>query len=231
MIVFSYSFPHKKSQDFILLINALGYKIEAVIASRPRRLNLPAKKYRYKPEHTGLVEIPEICKNLRISYHEFADHNSKECADLLADLKCDVGIIAGARILKRSVIDVFSKGIVNFHPGIIPHARGLDSMLWSIYLGLPIGITAHFIDERIDAGRVLMKEFVKIRQDDTMIDLSLRMYETQLLLLPRVLKSIMDDNVKTECVSYEDSGYRKSFPYELEDDLLKKFEQRKMVTM
>ena len=227
MIVFSYSFPHKKSQDFILLINALGYKIEAVIASRPRKLNLPAKKYRYKPEHTGLVEVPEMCKNLNIPYYEFDNHNSKECIDILMHLKPELGIIAGARILKRPVIDAFSKGIMNFHPGIIPQVRGLDSMLWSIYLGLPIGVTVHFIDERVDAGRVLMREFVKIRQDDTIIDLSLRMYETQLLLLPRVLKAITDDNVKTENISYEDSGYRKSFPYELEDELIKSFEQRK----
>jgi len=231
MIVFGYNFPHKKTQDFILLINALGYIIEAVIATRPRELNLPAKKYRYKPEHTGLIEVPEMCKNLNVPYYEFDNHNSKDCIDVLLHLKPEFGIIAGARILKKPVIDAFSKGILNFHPGIIPQVRGLDSMLWAIYLGLPIGVTVHFIDERVDAGRVLMREFVKIRQDDTIIDLSLRMYETQLLLLPRVLKAITDDNVKTENVSYEDSGYRKSFPYELEDELIKRFEQRKKESM
>lgn len=227
MIVFTYSFPHKKSQDFILLINALGYQIEAVVASRPKKLNLPRKKYRYKPVHTGLFEISDICNHLKIPYYEFDDHNSKDCVNLLSVMKCDLGIIAGARILKGAVIDAFSKGVVNFHPGIIPQARGLDSMLWSLYLDLPIGVTGHFIDERIDAGRVIMRKYVNIQKDDTIIDLSLRLYETQLEMLPEIFNAISDKSFKTEAISYDDSGYHKSFPFDLEDEVMRKFELRK----
>ena len=61
-------------------------------------------------------------------------------------------MIAGARILKRPVIDRFSIGIINFHPGLIPEARGLDALLWSIRGDLPLGVTSHLIDERVDAS-------------------------------------------------------------------------------
>ena len=54
-----------------------------------------------------------------------------------------------------------SKGIINFHPGLIPEARGLDTPQWCIYDGIPLGVTSHFIDSKVDAGRIIERvEFV-----------------------------------------------------------------------
>ncbi len=227
MVIFAYSFPHKKSQDFILYSSSLGFRIDAVIASRPRNLSLPPKKYRYKPIHTGLLNIRLICQNLGIPYFEVDRHNSEECSSTLSKLTPDIGVIAGARILKNEAIEKFSIGIINFHPGLIPDVRGLDSLLWSIYLGIPLGVTAHFIDERVDAGRILRRKKVDIRQDDTFVDLSLRLYESQLSMLPEVLETALGKRQDLEVVSFDESGYRKSFPRELEDELPKKLEEMK----
>nr|WP_279231358.1 formyltransferase family protein [Thermus altitudinis] len=112
-----------------------------------------------------------------------APHNSESTIALLQELKPDIGIIGGARILKKAVIDLFKIGILNLHPGLIPEVRGLDAMLWSIYHDIPLGVTAHLIDERVDAGRILIREEVPVYLDDTILDVSERIHDLQIMLI------------------------------------------------
>ena len=49
-------------------------------------------------------------------------------------------------------------GILNFHPGLLPDIRGLDSVLWSIEKNYPIGVTAHLINNKIDAGKLVCQK-------------------------------------------------------------------------
>ena len=225
MVIFTYSFPHKKSQDFIIYTYILGYKIDAVVATQPKQLKKPLRKHRYKPIHEGLLDIRFLCSRLNIEYHEFEDHNSEECISFLRSLEPDLGLIGGSRILKSEVIEIFKKGIVNFHPGLIPEVRGMDSMLWAIYYGKPLGVTAHFIDKRVDAGRVILKRKISVQPDDTFLDLSLRLYETQLSMLPEVLALVHTKRPEDFPPVPKGSGKPNSyFPPEKENELQEKFE-------
>ena len=169
LAVFCYNFPHKKSQDFIIRLFLEGIKVVCVFAADPVELNIPPASIRTKIRHIGLLHPRYIAERLGIEYF-VAPHNSSEVITKIKDNNLNLGIIAGARILKAPVIESFSKGIINFHPGLIPEARGLDAMLWSIYKSIPLGVTAHLIDENIDAGYILLKEKIFINPDDTLLD-------------------------------------------------------------
>ena len=67
----------------------------------------------------------------------------------------------------KNVIDSFSNGIINFHPGVLPENRGLDNLKWAIYNNLPQGVTTHLIDENIDVEQIY-KEFM-IDLEDTIL--------------------------------------------------------------
>ncbi len=187
--LFVYNFPHKKTQDFLLRLFLEGYDVEAVLGCDPVDLRLPQSVLRVKPKHTDMLHPKVICERLRIPYFE-TPHNSQGTIDLIKLSHLHIGVIAGARILKEPVINAFSRGVINFHPGLIPEVRGIDALKWAIYKNLPIGVTAHFIDERTDAGRIICREEVPLYADDTLIDVSLRQYEAQVNLLPRVLRLI-----------------------------------------
>ena len=60
-------------------------------------------------------------------------HNSKEALDFYNSVKPDYGIILGARILSRDVIDFFKFGIFNFHRGLLPQNRGLIILLSGLF--------------------------------------------------------------------------------------------------
>ena len=153
------------------------------------------------------------------------DHASRHCVELLKALRPQIGIIAGARVLPRTVIECFSLGIINFHPGLIPHVRGLDALQWAIHLDQPLGVTAHLIDHRIDAGRIAEQRLIDEFADDTLIDMSLRLEELQVQMVSSTLKIITTCNpADLEVVS--EGVYRRSFPAEWSTSLSEAFARR-----
>lgn len=184
--VFVYNFPHRKVQDFLFKLFLEGVQVESVLAANPVKLAMPEPSVRVKPRYRGLVHPREICERFGWSY-TVIDHKSEECAQTLRRLDIDLGIVAGARILPMVVISSVRIGIVNIHPGLIPDVRGMDALQWAIYDQKPLGVTAHFMDERVDAGRLILCREIEEYADDTLIDLSLRLHDMQVEILPEVL--------------------------------------------
>lgn len=214
--VFCYNFPHKKTQDFLLRLFLENIKIDCIFAADPVQLKIPPAAVRTKIRHIALIHPKEIAERLGIEYYVMP-HNSYEVAQLITKRHIDLGIIAGARILKSHVIDSFSRGIINFHPGLIPEARGLDALLWSIYNKIPLGVTAHLIDEHVDAGYILLKERIPIWEDDTILDLSERLYEKQIeMLRPAIEAALKGEGVPVNPTT----PYNRKMPEELEKQVI-----------
>lgn len=180
--VFAYNFHHKKTQDFLLRLFCEGIEVSHVLACDPVQLNIPPSSIRTKVRHGALLHPKVISERIGAPYTVVA-HNDPSAIEVINAEEIELGIIAGARILKGPIIDAFKLGVINFHPGLIPEARGLDAMLWSIYNDVPLGVTAHLIDERIDAGKILLKREIEIQNDDSIFDLSEKLYEIQIEML------------------------------------------------
>lgn len=214
--VFCYNFPHKKTQDILLRLFLEGIKINCIFSAEPIPLNIPPSTIHTKIKHIAVVHPKQIADRLSIKYYVLP-HNSLDVKELIKSNNIDLGIIAGARILKAYIINSFSIGIINFHPGLIPEARGLDAMLWSIYKGIPLGVTAHLIDDHIDAGRIIIKEKIPIYKNDTLLDLSERLYEKQLdILSPSIEKALKGD---LTYVDVRGSCYNKKMPENIEKQI------------
>jgi methionyl-tRNA formyltransferase len=210
--LFSYNFPHKKTQDFILRVIAEGYKIDVIYAADAVKLNIPGSTIKTKINHIGLVHPSKIAENLGIDYIVIP-HDSEDLSQNIKSRQIDIGLITGARILKEDVINSFRIGVINFHPGVIPDARGLDALLWSIYKKHPIGVTAHLIDKRIDAGGLLEIRKINIYASDTLLDLSERLYEIQLDMIAGAIKK----TVANQTFLLDNYGqYNRKMPAELE---------------
>jgi len=183
-VLFAYNFNHRKTRDFIIMMEKLGCNLDYILAAPKVKLNLPESKIRTSVKSKEYFHPKEIAEMFDIPYF-VVHHNSEECRKILKKRGADIGIISGARIISKDTIDAFSYGIINFHPGIIPINRGLDNLKWAIELNIPQGITAHFIDKRVDAGRIILKKEIPIYQDDTLFDVQQRLYDTQLELMNR----------------------------------------------
>lgn len=189
--IFAYSFPHKKTYDFLTFLKAHGFDNVCVIAAPKVKLNSqPSEKLFSTLELTyPVVPCGALCSQLGYKYLEAKHSDLGRISSFLNINSClDVAIVSGARILSAGIISLFKQGIINFHPGEIPETSGLDSFYWMIKTKALPGTTVHYIDHRIDAGRLMFFHECFVDEDDTPKTLAAKLYDNQLSAFNRLLK-------------------------------------------
>ncbi len=218
LAVFTYDFPHRKTQDFLLRLVLYEYEVRQVLIAPFEHLITSYGGFRTKPRHLGALDARDVCCALKLPCCSMS-HSSDQAVYELEVSRVDVGIVAGARILKRDIIEACKKGIINIHPGLIPEVRGSDSLKWAVYKGEKLGVTAHFIDERVDAGRIILRREIEVHPDDTWVDLSLRLEEVQPEVLIEALRLVEEKEVEEFPLVGEVGKANSYFPVELEGEL------------
>jgi phosphoribosylglycinamide formyltransferase-1 len=88
------------------------------------------------------------------------------------ELVCLAGYL---RLLSPEFVRAYPDRIVNIHPSLLPSFPGLDAQRQAIIHGVKIsGCTVHFVNEDLDAGRIILQKSVVVRDDDTEETLSAR---------------------------------------------------------
>ena len=195
VVIFGYNFPHSKCETFIQILKKYNIQISAYIAAEKIKLKLLKKKFKKNISLKPIFKPNDLCKLNNIPYYLSA-HNSNKTIDIIKKSKANLGIIAGARILKSNIIDSFKYGIINFHPGKILQASGLDALLWSISKDLKPYVTTHFIDYRIDAGRRIFQSEVKINIYDRLEDIKFKSLLAEYEALEKLCKNYLSKKIK-----------------------------------
>jgi phosphoribosylglycinamide formyltransferase 1 len=195
IVVFGYNFPHTKCETFIHILKKYNIKISAYIGANKIKLNLPKKVYNKNIPLKTIFEPRKLCKIYRIPYY-VSNHNSDKTIKIIKKKKVNLGIIAGSRILKSNIIDSIKYGIINFHPGKIPNASGLDGFLWSVCKDLKPYVTTHFIDNKIDAGRRIYEREVKFDVNDRVEDIKHRINLVEYEELERLCENHLSQKKK-----------------------------------
>ena len=193
--IFAYSFPHKKTYDFLTFLKAHGFVNVCVVGAPKLKLNKPPSKTLFStlPLTYPSVSCVDLCNQLGFKYIE-SKHSDVNCiAKFLSDNNClDLAIVAGARILSADIISLFDKGIINFHPGEIPETSGLDSFYWMIKNNASPGTTVHYIDHKVDAGKLIFFHDCSINEFDSPQTLTAKLYDNQLDAFNRLLKLLKE---------------------------------------
>ncbi|MBU0599106.1 hypothetical protein KKF61_09060 [Patescibacteria group bacterium] len=152
-----------------------------MVAAAPwKTLDIPphAKiSVKHTPQHPAV-----LCHDFQIPY-EILPHE-----DVLGGR---LGVIGGARILPKSLIDRFELGILNVHPGCLKRNRGLSNIARALRDGISQKVCAHLIDDQIDAGMLIHEHVVPVAADDSIWDLSEKMMDAQTIALGGALHSVM----------------------------------------
>jgi phosphoribosylglycinamide formyltransferase-1 len=81
------------------------------------------------------------------------------------ELVCLAGFM---RLLTGEFCRAFPWRALNIHPSLLPAFPGLDAQKQALEHGAKIsGCTVHFVDERLDAGPIILQAAVPVRDDDT----------------------------------------------------------------
>ncbi len=222
--IFAYNFKHKKTQEGILSLLLHHYPIACIFAADPVELKFYQSKIRVGPKALEYSHPKDIAARFKIPYHVVI-HNSQECEELIKKYDLDVGIILGARILKENIINAFKIGVLNMHPGMLPQNRGLDNLKWAILKGYKQGVSVHLISKEIDQGSLIVQREIEVFEDDTLLDIFLRIQNLEQVLMIEALKIV--ESGQREFLKVEEGNYYKSVPPEEEATLMQKFEEYK----
>lgn len=207
LTVFGYNFPHLKTQNGLFNLFLNGYVPDMVILQDKKPLSFRQSDYRITPTNEYLTHPEVICKRLNIPF-VVCDHDSYPVGG-------GIGVILGARILKNETIKKYD-GILNIHPGILPGNRGLDNLKWSLIKNLPIGVTAHFIDYRIDMGRRILTETLTPNKGDSIRDIYIIQRSLEQKVLIDAMRLIKEGLRPGDCAPIEHSEKFDAVPKEIE---------------
>lgn len=94
---------------------------------------------------------------------------------------------------------------INVHPGYNPINRGWFPQVFSIINDTKIGATIHEIDNNLDHGDIIAREFVQKDSWDTSESLYEKILKTELELIRKNIKNIIENNYKI--IKPENEGY------------------------
>ena len=214
--VLTYNQKHRKTYDTLCLLKARGYQNIKVYGQPMTYIKKSYPFILHRPRQ--IMSIPEpadLCRNLGFEYIE------GNFEDNITD-KNRVYLLCGAGLLSNEFIKNYR--IINAHPGFSPLARGLDAYKWSLYYGLPLGVTTHFLGEYIDAGEIIERREIKVKEYDTFHSVAQRIYENEINMLVDAVE-LAD---KKHIFAIPESGdVFKRMPHTLEEKLFEIFEQYK----
>ena len=109
------------------------------------------------------------------------------------DLVCLAGYM---RILGKEFIQAFSGKIINIHPSLLPAFPGLNAQKQAIEYGVKFsGCTAHFVDEKVDSGPIILQTAVPVYDHDDAESLSQRILEQEHHIYPKAIKLIAENKL------------------------------------
>lgn len=137
---------------------------------------------------------------------EYADSKSYSMAilDALREEKADLIVLAGfMTILDECVTKEYAYKIINVHPALIPSFcgegyYGLKVHEKALEYGVKVsGATIHFVNEKADAGAIILQGTVKVENDDTPEILQRRIMENvEWKLLPEAVSLFCQNRIE-----------------------------------
>tara|TARA_B100000475_G_C14913972_1_gene280212 strand:- start:50 stop:634 length:585 start_codon:yes stop_codon:yes gene_type:complete len=107
--------------------------------------------------------------------------------------KIDLVCLAGyMKILSRNFIKKFKGKILNIHPSLLPKYKGINTHQRALDNNEKFsGCTIHYVNSKLDSGKIILQKKVKIFKTDNIGKLSKRILKQEHLLYPKALKKIL----------------------------------------
>ncbi|TGK25341.1 phosphoribosylglycinamide formyltransferase [Leptospira stimsonii] len=195
----------KPKKKIVFLASGRGSNLKAVLEN--------LKKGKIAGTGISLLTDNPGCKALEVSkefglpsqvldFKSFADKSAyhKALLDRLLELQPDLIVTAGyMKILKPEIIRAFTNRIINIHPSLLPAFPGLGAQKQAFEYGVKIaGCTAHFVDEGVDSGPVILQGVVKIKEGMSERDLTLEILKEEHKILPLAVQYFCEGRLQIQ---------------------------------
>ena len=128
----------------------------------------------------------------RIFYFKKKNSAEKKILSELKKNKIDLICLAGfMKILSKNFIKNFKGKILNIHPSLLPKFKGLNTHKRAIINKEKYsGCTVHFVNSKLDSGKIILQKKIKINNNDTPKILAKKILIQEHKLYPKAILKI-----------------------------------------
>ena len=92
------------------------------------------------------------------------------------------------KILSKNFIQKFENKIINIHPSLLPRYKGLNTHYRAIKNKDKFsGCTVHYVNSKLDSGKIILQKKVKISKNDTQESLQKKILKQEHILYKKAL--------------------------------------------
>ena len=155
------------------------FKIKLIIADKATSKGLKyARKFRIKKKIINYLNRKNAEKTIFV---ELKKNN--------IDLICLAGFM---KILSKNFIKKFKGKIINIHPSLLPKYKGLNTHQRAINNKEKYsGCTVHYVNSKLDSGKIILQKKVKILKSDDSKTLAKRILKQEHILYPKALQKVL----------------------------------------
>ena len=138
-------------------------------------------------KYGGIFKIKK--KIINFKNKEIAE---KKILNELKKNKIELICLAGfMKILSKNFIKNFKGRILNIHPSLLPKHKGLNTHQRAIKnKDRYSGCTVHFVNSKLDSGKIILQKKVKISKKDTSYSLAKKILAQEHKLYPKAILKI-----------------------------------------
>ena len=145
-----------------------SYDLAAVISNPPKAMG------RNKVlKHT---DVGQFALDNNIKLIELDSFDNQEIYRQIVSLNLDLFIVVAYRILPTKYLEIPKFGAINIHASLLPKYRGAAPIQWALMNGdSSTGISIFQIEKKVDTGKIIFQEAIKIENEDNFETLSLKL--------------------------------------------------------
>ena len=95
------------------------------------------------------------------------------------------------KIISKNFLRSFKKQVINIHPSLLPKFKGLNTFKRILKTReIKTGCTVHFVNEKLDGGRIIAQKSFYIMLNSNVLDLKKRTQNLEYSAYPEALIKI-----------------------------------------
>ena len=142
----------------------------------------------------GIIFTKENKINFKIINYKNIKNGENQILYYLKKNKIKFIFLAGfMKILSKPFITKFKNKIINIHPSLLPKYKGLNTHERAIVNKDKIsGCTVHYVNEKLDSGKIILQKKVKITKKDTKVSLAKKILAQEHKLYPKAILKVFN---------------------------------------
>ena len=120
--------------------------------------------------------------------------SENQLISILKERKINLICLAGfMEILSQNFISKFKGKILNIHPSLLPEYKGLNTHQRTLDNNEKYsGCTVHFVNSKLDSGKIILQKKVKISKNDTKNSLAKKVLVQEHKLYPKAILKVFN---------------------------------------